>query len=38
LVRFLDPQRDSEIPVVERQQVIAVSDNLATCGTQEVQD
>ena len=32
LIRFLD-QLDSEIPVVEGQQIIAVSDNLSTRGT-----
>ncbi len=37
LIRFLD-QLDSEIPVVEGQQIIAVSDNLSTRGTQEVQE
>ena len=37
LIRFLD-QLDAEIPVVEGQQIIAVSDNLSTRGTQEVQD
>jgi transposase len=36
LIRFLD-QLDSEIPVVEGQQIIAVSDNLSTRGTEEVQ-
>ncbi len=35
LVRFLD-QLDSEIPVLDGQQIIAVSDNLSTRGTQEV--
>lgn len=37
LIRFLD-QLDKDIPVVEGQQIIAVSDNLSTRGTQEVQD
>ena len=37
LIRFLD-QLDTEIPVVEGQQIIAVSDNLSTRGTQEVTD
>jgi transposase len=37
LIRFLD-QLDSEIPVVEGQQIIAVSDNLSTRGTDEVQE
>ena len=37
LIRFLD-QLDTEIPVVEGQQIIAVSDNLSTGGTQEVRD
>jgi len=37
LIRFLD-QLDSEIPIVEGQQIVAVSDNLSTRGTQEVQD
>jgi len=37
LIRFLD-QLDSEIPVVEGQQIIAVSDNLSTRGTEEVQE
>ena len=36
LIRFLD-QLDSEIPVIEGQQIIAVSDNLSTRGTEEVQ-
>jgi hypothetical protein len=35
LIRFLD-QLDTEIPIVEGQQIIAVSDNLSTRGTQEV--
>jgi len=37
LIRFLD-QLDSEIPVVDAQKIIAVSDNLSTRGTQEVTD
>lgn len=37
LIRFLD-HVDSEIPVVKGQQIIAVSDNLSTRGTQEVTD
>ena len=37
LIRFLD-QLDSEIPVVEGQQIIAVSDNLSARGTEEVQE
>jgi transposase len=37
LIRFLD-QLDSEIPVVDGQQIVAVSDNLSTRGTQEVND
>ena len=37
LIRFLD-HLDSEIPVVEGQQIVAVSDNLSTRGTQEVTD
>ena len=36
LVRFLD-LLDEEIPVVEGQQIVAVSDNLSTRGTEEVQ-
>ena len=36
LIRFLD-HLDAEIPVVEGQQIVAVSDNLSTRGTQEVQ-
>jgi transposase len=36
LIRFLD-HLDSEIPVVEGQQIVAVSDNLSTRGTEEVQ-
>jgi transposase len=37
LIRFLD-QLDTEIPVVKGQQIVAVSDNLSTRGTQEVTD
>jgi transposase len=37
LIRFLD-HLDAELPVVEGQQIVAVSDNLSTRGTQEVQD
>jgi transposase len=37
LIRFLD-QLDSEIPIVDGQRIVAVSDNLSTRGTQEVQD
>jgi transposase len=37
LIRFLD-HLDSEIPIVEGQEIVAVSDNLSTRGTQEVQD
>ena len=37
LIRFLD-QLDSEIPVVKGQQIVAISDNLSTRGTQEVTD
>jgi transposase len=37
LIRFLD-HLDTEIPVVEDQQIVAISDNLSTRGTQEVQD
>jgi transposase len=36
LIRFLD-QLDSEIPEVQGQQIVAVSDNLSTRGTDEVQ-
>jgi hypothetical protein len=35
LIRFLD-QLDGEIPVVEGQQIVAVTDNLSTRGTEEV--
>jgi transposase len=37
LIRFLD-HLDLEIPVVEDQKIIAISDNLSTRGTQEVSD
>jgi transposase len=37
LIRFLD-RLDAEIPVVEGQQIIAVSDNLSTRTTQEVNE
>jgi transposase len=37
LIRFLD-HLDAEIPLVEGQQIVAISDNLSTRGTQEVQD
>ena len=37
LIRFLD-QLDTEIPTVKGQQIVAVSDNLSTRGTQEVSD
>ena len=37
LIRFLD-HVDAEIPVVADQQIVAISDNLSTRGTQEVQD
>jgi len=37
LIRFLD-QLDTDIPVVEGQQIIAVSDNLSTRGAQEITD
>jgi transposase len=37
LIRFLD-HLEQEIPSIEGQQIIAVSDNLSTRGTQEVQD
>jgi hypothetical protein len=36
LIRFLD-MLEEEIPVVEGQEIVAVSDNLATRGTEEVQ-
>ena len=37
LIRFLD-RLDAEIPVVEDQNIVAVSDNLSTRGTQEIQE
>ena len=37
LIRFLD-HLDAEIPVLNGQQIVAISDNLSTRGTQEVQD
>jgi len=37
LIRFLD-LLDTGIPVIEGQQIVAVSDNLSTRGTQEVND
>jgi transposase len=37
LIRFLD-HLDAEIPVIAGQQIVAISDNLSTRGTQEVQD
>jgi transposase len=37
LIRFLE-HLDTEIPVVEDQKIVAVSDNLSTRGTQEVAD
>jgi len=36
LIRFLE-QVDAEIPIVEGQQIVAVTDNLSTRGTEEVQ-
>ena len=36
LIRFLD-MCDEEIPLLEGQQIVAVSDNLSTRGTEEVQ-
>jgi len=36
LIRFLD-RCDEEIPVVEGQRIVAISDNLSTRGTEEVQ-
>ena len=36
LIRFLD-HLDAEIPVVEGQQIVAITDNLSTRGTDEVQ-
>ena len=37
LIRFLD-HLDAEIPVVEGQKIVAITDNLSTRGTQEVTD
>ncbi len=37
LIRFLD-QLDAELPILEGQKIVAISDNLSTRGTQEVQD
>ena len=37
LIRFLE-HLDAEIPVVAGQKIVAISDNLSTRGTQEVQD
>jgi transposase len=37
LIRFLE-HLDAEIPVIEGQQIVAISDNLSTRGTQEVGD
>ena len=37
LIRFLD-QCDAEIPVVEGQQIVAITDNLSTRGTEKVQE
>jgi len=37
LIRFLE-HLEAEIPVVAGQQIVAISDNLSTRGTQEVQD
>jgi len=37
LIRFLD-HLDAEIPVVEGQSIVAITDNLSTRGTQEVTD
>jgi len=37
LIRFLD-QLDSELPLVDGQKIVAVSDNLSTRGTEEVQN
>ena len=33
LIRFLD-QLDDEIPIVEGQQIVAITDNLSTRGTE----
>ena len=37
LIRFLD-QLDAQLPVVQGQKIVAITDNLSTRGTQEVQD
>jgi putative transposase len=37
LIRFLD-HLDAEIPIVEGQQIVAITDNLSTRGTQKVQE
>lgn len=37
LIRFLD-QLDTDLPVIDGQQIIAITDNLSTRGTQEVRD
>jgi putative transposase len=37
LIRFLE-HLDAEIPVIEGQRIVAITDNLSTRGTQEVQD
>jgi len=37
LIRFLE-HLDAEIPVIDGQQIVAITDNLSTRGTQEVQD
>jgi transposase len=37
LIRFLD-MLDAEIPIVDGQQIVAITDNLSTRGTQEVRD
>lgn len=37
LIRFLD-HLDAEIPVVDDERIVAISDNLSTRGTQEVKD
>jgi transposase len=37
LIRFLE-HLDAEIPVIDGQQIVAITDNLSTRGTEEVQD
>ena len=37
-VHLRSDQLDSEIPIVADQQIVAITDNLSTRGTQEVQD